>query len=88
MTTWQEDMAANLEFRRQEDAHSVKDSRAPQSRDYQRLFNEVAGFAIDHWEVEEGPYFPVYNTASERLVMRAKGYGLEQATAYVKARGW
>lgn len=77
MNQWEKDIAITLRYVN------------PHYRTALRLmeFRDVDDFGIDHHECEGDEYglhwFPVYSGPRERLIMRAKGFDLEQAERYV-----
>lgn len=76
MATWQEDIARTIRYA---EPHY---KTTPVIVD----LRYVDDFVIDHYEVDGNCTFPVFSTAEERLVMRAKGVDLAGATKIVNAR--
>lgn len=76
MATWREDIARTIRYTEP----YCKTTLAIVDLRY------VDDFVIDHHEVDGNVPYPVFSTPEERLVMRAKGVDLAEATKIVNAR--
>lgn len=75
-STWQQAIAATVRYT--EPHYKTR----PNIMD----LRHVDDFVIDHHEVDCGDTFPVFSTPEERLIMRAFGIDLDEATKIVRAR--